>query len=139
MVEEARVGGLSRSGGSPSSAPLAGGHSASTSTTAPKARTGQKARLFFGVGGPNVTSNFHLIGEIFDRLYLEGDLLSLPRCNVQTTLVPSGGAALVEFEFAVPGTYILVDHALTRAVDKGALRTIVVEGPEQPELFSKIG
>lgn len=59
--------------------------------------------------------------------------------NVQTTLVPSGGAALVEFEFPVPGTYILVDHALTRAVDKGALRTIVVEGPGQPELFSKIG
>lgn len=105
---------------------------------APKAKTGQKVRIFFGVGGPNISSNFHLIGEIFDKVYPEGDLLSPPHRNVQTTVIPSGGAAMIEFAFDVPGTYILVDHAISRAVDKGALGTIVVEGNEQPELFSKV-
>ena len=34
-----------------------------------KANVGEKIRLFFGVGGLNIGSNFHVIGEIFDKVF----------------------------------------------------------------------
>jgi len=99
------------------------------------AKVGETVRIFFGVGGPNVTSSFHIIGEIFDRVYPEAGL-SLPNHNVQTTLVPSGGATMVEFKVDVPGTFILVDHSLTRAFNKGALGMLKVTGPENRVIYS---
>jgi nitrite reductase (NO-forming) len=99
------------------------------------AKVGETVRIFFGVGGPNVTSSFHIIGEIFDRVYPEAGL-SLPNTNVQTTLVPSGGATMVEFKVDVPGTFILVDHSLTRAFNKGALGMLKVIGPENRVIYS---
>lgn len=99
------------------------------------ASVGEHVRLYFGVGGPNLTSSFHLIGEIFDKVYPEAGL-SLPNANVQTTLVPAGGACAVEFKVDVPGTFILVDHSLTRAFNKGALGMLKVSGPENRVIYS---
>lgn len=99
------------------------------------ANVGEHVRIYFGVGGPNVTSSFHIIGEIFDKVYPEAGL-SLPNANVQTTLVPSGGATVVEFKVDVPGTFVLVDHSLTRAFNKGALGMIKVAGPEDRVTYS---
>jgi nitrite reductase (NO-forming) len=97
------------------------------------ARSGERIRLFVGNGGPNLTSSFHVIGEIFDNVYAEaGNTLS---SNVQTTSVPPGGAAIVEFRADVPGNYLMVDHAIFRAIDKGANGTIVVSGPPNDEIF----
>ena len=61
-----------------------------------KANVNEIIRIYYGVGGPNLASSFHIIGEIFERVYQEGDLVSPPRKSVQTTLVPPGGAAVVE-------------------------------------------
>jgi nitrite reductase (NO-forming) len=94
------------------------------------ARVGEKVRIFFGVSG-QLASNFHIIGEIFDALYPEGDIVSPPRKNVQTTVVPAGGATMVEFTVEAPGKYLLVDHALTRAIDRGAIGELIVEGNER--------
>jgi nitrite reductase (NO-forming) len=99
------------------------------------AKVGDNVRIYFGVGGPNVTSSFHVIGEIFDKVYPEAGL-KLPNSNVQTTLVPSGGATAVEFKVDVPGTFILVDHSLTRAFNKGALGMLKVAGPENRVIYS---
>ena len=96
-------------------------------------KVGERVRIFVGVGGPNVSSNFHVIGEIFDTVHAEGASEGLS--NVQTTLIPAGGAAWVEFTVDVPGTYTLVDHALTRALDKGAVAQIIAEGDANPEIF----
>ncbi|HYF92969.1 MAG TPA: copper-containing nitrite reductase [Symbiobacteriaceae bacterium] len=98
-----------------------------------KAKTGERIRLFVGNGGPNLVSSFHVIGEIFDKLYTEASTDALS--NVQTTLIPSGGAAFMEFTAEVPGQYLLVDHSITRAIDKGAVAALVVEGPENKEIF----
>ncbi len=98
------------------------------------AQVGQKVRIFFGVGGPNLTSSFHVIGEIFDKVYDQASVTSEPLTNVQTTLVPPGGATVVEFGLEVPGRYILVDHALSR-LERGLAGYLVVEGPENPEVF----
>src|SRR3546814_13986918 len=72
-------------------------------------------RIFFGVGGPNKASSFHVIGEIFDRVYDQASLTGAPLTDVQTTVVPPGGATVAEFKVEVPGEFILVDHALSRA------------------------
>jgi nitrite reductase (NO-forming) len=99
-----------------------------------KAKVGETVRIFFGVGGPNYTSSFHVIGEIFDRVYSLGDLQSAPARGVQTVTVPAGGATIVEFKLDVPGNYILVDHALSRA-ERGLVGILQVEGDPQPEIF----
>lgn len=99
-----------------------------------KANTGETVRIFFGVGGPNFTSSFHVIGEIFDRVYDQASLTAAPLTDVQTTLVPPGGAAMIEFAVDVPGKYILVDHALSRA-ERGLAGFLFAEGPDNPEIF----
>ena len=97
--------------------------------------TGEHVRIYFGVGGPNVTSSFHVIGEIFDKVYSEGSM-GVPDAHVQTTMVPSGGATIVEFKVDVPGTFVLVDHSLTRAFNKGALGMLKVAGADNRVIYS---
>ncbi len=99
-----------------------------------KAKTGERVRIYFGNAGPNLISSFHVIGEIFDQVYREADLLSPPGRSVQTTLVPAGGAVVVEFGLDVPGTYTLVDHAIFR-VEKGAVGFLQVEGEPRHDLY----
>lgn len=105
-----------------------------TGDNALKANVGEKIRLFVGNGGPNLVSSFHVIGEIFDYVNLEGGTTETK--NVQTTLIPSGGSTIVEFKVEVPGTLILVDHAIFRAFNKGALGMLKVEGPEDLQIYS---
>ncbi|MDP3070530.1 MAG: copper-containing nitrite reductase [Opitutaceae bacterium] len=99
------------------------------------AKVGETVRIYFGVGGPNLTSSFHVIGEIFDKVWPEGGTKFVQE-NVQTTMVPAGGATIVDFKVEVPGTFILVDHSLSRAFNKGALGMLKVEGPENRVIYS---
>ena len=99
-----------------------------------KAKVGETVRMFVGNGGPGLTSSFHVIGEIFDNVYPEGG--STINHNVQTTLIPPGGAAITEFKLQVPGNFILVDHAIFRAFNKGALGILKVDGPENKTIYS---
>ena len=99
------------------------------------ANPGETVRLFVGNGGPNMVSSFHVIGEIFDRVHVEGG--SLLNENVQTTLIPAGGAAIVEFKVDVPGSYVLVDHSIFRAFNKGALGLLVANGEENRKIYAK--
>ena len=99
-----------------------------------RARVGETVRIFFGVGGPNKTSGFHVIGEIFDRAYPLASVTSAPMTDVQTITVPPGGAAITEFRVDVPGRYILVDHALSR-MERGLSGLLLVEGEERADLF----
>jgi nitrite reductase (NO-forming) len=79
-------------------------------------------------------SSFHVIGEIFDKVQYEGGTHFQE--NVQTTLIPSGGAATVEFHTEVPGSYILVDHSIFRAFNKGALAMLEVKGEMRADVYS---
>lgn len=100
-----------------------------------KAKVGETVRLYVGNIGPNYVSSFHIIGEMFDRVYQLGSLTSEPLHDVQTVLIPAGGTAIVEITFEVPGSYLLVDHSIFR-LDKGAVGQIVVEGAEAPDIYS---
>ena len=99
-----------------------------------KVKVGDNVRIYFGVGGPNLTSSFHAIGTIFDKVYNQGSLTAPPLTDVQTTLVPPGGSTMVEFKARVPAKYILVDHALGRLL-KGNVAIIQAEGAAVPDLF----
>jgi nitrite reductase (NO-forming) len=100
-----------------------------------QAKVGETVRIFFGVGGPNFTSSFHVIGEIFDKVYNLGGLMSPPLEGIQTVLVPAGGAVITEFKLDVPGNYTLVDHALARA-ERGLLGILHVEGQPNPDIYN---
>lgn len=101
-----------------------------------QAKVGETIRIFFGVGGPSFSSTFHVIGEIFDRVYAYGSLLAEPVPSVQTYFVPPGAAAIVEFKVDVPGRYMLVDHALAR-VERGLIGFLHVSGEANPEVYRK--
>ncbi len=106
-----------------------------TGDTALTGNVGETVRLFVGDGGPNMTSSFHVSGQIFDTVWPEGNM-STPTHNVQTTMIPAGGAAIAQFQLSVPGTFIIVDHSLTRAFNRGALAQLKVSGPDQKDIYS---
>ncbi len=111
-----------------------GSMNALTKTFDMQADVGETVRMFFGVGGPNLISSFHLIGEVFDRVYDMASFTSPPLTDVQTTMVPPGGATMVEFKVDYPGRYLLVDHALSRA-EKGLIGFLNVKGDADPTIF----
>ncbi len=99
-----------------------------------QAKVGDRIRIFFGNAGPNLVSSWHIIGEIFDKVWTEGSLMTPPLENVQTTLVPAAGATIAEFTVEVPGTYITVDHSIFR-IEKGALGLLNVEGEKKLDIY----
>lgn len=98
------------------------------------ASVGETVRIFFGVGGPNYTSSFHVIGEIFDHAYGLGSVTAPPLTNVQTVSVPPGGATIVDFKIDRGGHYVLVDHALSRA-ERGLSGYLIVDGSENDAIM----
>jgi nitrite reductase (NO-forming) len=100
---------------------------------------GEKARFYFINAGLNLISSFHPIGSHWDAVYPEAALMNSPLRGSQTTLVPAGGGTVVEMIGQVPSTIILVDHALARAFDKGALGMVVISGEENVEIFEPLG
>ena len=100
-----------------------------------RARVGETVRIYFGVGGPNYTSSFHVIGAIFDKVYALGGLKAPPLEGIQTVTVPAGGAVIAEIKLQVPGNYTLVDHALAR-LERGLVGILNVEGAATPEIYN---
>jgi len=106
-----------------------------TGSNAPQMHVGERMRIYFVNAGLNLDSNFHPIGSHWDKVWEDAALLNAPLRGVQTTLVPAGGGTVVELIAQVPQTIVLVDHALARAFDKGAIGQIVVTGDANPEIF----
>ncbi|HEY0969409.1 MAG TPA: copper-containing nitrite reductase [Gemmatimonadales bacterium] len=108
-----------------------------TGENALQAKVGETVRLFVGNGGPNLVSSFHVIGEIFDNVYGEGGS-RVTQQNVQTTLIPAGGAAMVDFRAEKEGELVLVDHSIFRAFNKGAIGIMSITGKDDPRVFAQI-
>jgi nitrite reductase (NO-forming) len=100
-----------------------------------RAKVGETLRIFFGVGGPNYTSSFHVIGAIFDKVYTLGGVQTAPLEGIQTVTVPAGGAVITELKTLVPGNYGLVDHALAR-MERGLAGILNVEGAPNPDIYN---
>ncbi|MFY9457676.1 MAG: copper-containing nitrite reductase [Candidatus Spechtbacterales bacterium] len=108
-----------------------------TGDNSPKVKVGDTVRVWFGNAGPQLSSSFHIIGETFDRVFLGGR--SSPAFDPQVVGVPASGGVAVDFKIDVPGAYILVDHAIARAIHKGAVGVIIAEGSENHEIFEAKG
>jgi nitrite reductase (NO-forming) len=99
-----------------------------------RARVGETVRIFFGVGGPNFTSSFHVIGGIFDHVYEAASLGAVPLTGVQTVSVPPGAATVVDFKIQRAARYTIVDHALSR-LERGLVGFLIVYGPRDDDLM----
>jgi nitrite reductase (NO-forming) len=96
-----------------------------------KVDQGDRVRLFVMNAGPNIRSDFHVVGNIFDRVYPGGNVRQVIE-GVQTYTVPTGGGAVFELEFekgqSGTGNYAFVTHAFADA-SKGAVGVIQVGVP----------
>jgi nitrite reductase (NO-forming) len=102
-----------------------------------QANVGDTIRVFFGNAGPNLASSWHVIGEILDRVWIEGGLGSEPLHNIQSTLVPAGGSTVAEIHLEVPGDYTIVDHSIFR-IEKGAIGNLHVSGPPATDVYAPL-
>ncbi|WP_440772787.1 copper-containing nitrite reductase [Natronorubrum sp. DTA28] len=99
------------------------------------AEVGETVRVYFANGGPNLTSALHPIGNVWSRYYRDGDLLSEPGRNVETSPVAPGTVTAGEMELHVPGPIKIVDHALSRVTQRGMIGVIDVQGEPNPEIY----
>jgi nitrite reductase (NO-forming) len=102
---------------------------------APAVSTGDTARVYFVTGGPNLTSSFHPIGNVWEELWPEGSLTTTPQSHIQTKQVAPGSTAIATMNFPVPGGFKLVDHSLSRVARKGCLAIVEANGDARPEIF----
>lgn len=109
-----------------------------TGAHALRANVNDTVRIYFGVGGPNFISSFHIIGQIFSEVWFLGDLVDPPLHDIQTVPVTPGGAVVVQLEAVYPGNYVLVDHSITRAIDMGCLGVLNVTGPADHSIFQAL-
>lgn len=102
---------------------------------------GDRVRVFLVVGGPNVSSNFHPIGNVWSRAYRDGGLPedgnyeAYADKNIQTMKVPPGSCMIGEMETPVPSRIKLVDHALSRVARRGLLAEVDVLGDEDESMY----
>ena len=97
------------------------------------AKPGERVRLFVLNVGPSKTSSFHVVGTIFDRVWLDGNPDNQLR-GMQTVLLGSSSSAIVEFMIPEPGSYIMVDHHFANA-SQGAIGLVSTEvKPPETEL-----
>ncbi|MFB6121388.1 MAG: copper-containing nitrite reductase [Halobacteriaceae archaeon] len=96
---------------------------------------GDSVRVFMVDGGPNVSSNFHPIGNVWAKGYRDGAFEGPTEKNVQTMKVPPGSCMVGTMECPVPERIKLVDHALSRVARKGLLAEIDVLGDKQTDIF----
>jgi nitrite reductase (NO-forming) len=97
------------------------------------AKVGETVRIFFGDGGPNIGSNFHVIGEIFDKVYAGAPQTFVG--NEETVYIPPGSMSVFEMKLNEPGQYLLVDHALWRT-GEGAAGMLMVSGDWDSTIYS---
>jgi len=100
-----------------------------------QAKVGETIRVFMVNGGPNLLSSLHPIGNIWSRVWIMGQFSMPPMRFLQSVPVPPGNAIVADMGLPVPQTIKIVDHAMTRALSKGAIAEIEVTGPPNPEIF----
>jgi nitrite reductase (NO-forming) len=100
-----------------------------------KAKVGEIVRVFMVNGGPNLQSSLHPIGNIWSRVWFMGAFAMPPMRFLQSVPVPPGNAIVADMELPVPQTIKIVDHSMTRALNKGVMAEIEVVGEPNPEVF----
>lgn len=88
------------------------------------AKVGDKVRIYINNVGPNEVSSFHVVGTVFDNVYIDGNPFNLMK-GLQTVMLPASGGAVVEFTVTKEGSYPIVTHQFNH-VTKGAVGILKV-------------
>lgn len=88
------------------------------------AKVGDKIRFYINNVGPNEVSSFHVVGTVFDTVYLDGNPNNVLN-GMQTVMLPASGGAVVEFTVTEEGSYSIVTHQFNHAT-KGAVAILKV-------------
>jgi nitrite reductase (NO-forming) len=89
------------------------------------AKPGETTRFYVVAAGPTLDTNFHVVGTIFDRAWVNADVTNPPQNGVQTVPVPAGGGAIFDVKIDEPGLYPFVSHAFAH-VDLGQVGLLKV-------------
>lgn len=100
-----------------------------------KANVGETVRVFLVTGGPNKTSSFHPVGNVWARAWPQGGIANAPLKWIQTWPSSPGSAFVGDMNLPVPGLATLVDHALSRVTSKGLAAQIEAIGPENHDIL----
>ena len=92
------------------------------------AKPGETVRFYVVAAGPTLDTDFHVVGTIFDRAWVNGDMTQFQQ-GVQTVGVPAGGGAVFDVKIDEPGLYPFVSHAFAH-VDLGQVGLLKVGNPK---------
>jgi len=92
------------------------------------AKPGETVRLYVVAAGPTLDTDFHVVGTIFNRAWVNGDMTQYQQ-GVQTVGVPAGGGAVFDVKIDEPGLYPFVSHAFAH-VDLGQVGLLKVGNPK---------
>ena len=93
------------------------------------AKPGETTRFYVVAAGPTLDTNFHVVGTIFDRAWVNADMTSPPQLGVQTVIVPAGGGGVFDVKIDDEGLYPFVSHAFAH-VDLGQVGLLKVGNPK---------
>ncbi|OIK16318.1 hypothetical protein BIV60_04690 [Bacillus sp. MUM 116] len=88
------------------------------------AKVGDKVRLYFENVGMSQPVSFHVVGTVFDDVYLDGNPYNHLK-GMQSVMIPASGGAVVEFTVVDEGTYSVLSHQFDQAM-KGSLAKLIV-------------
>jgi nitrite reductase (NO-forming) len=91
-------------------------------------KPGETVRFYVVAAGPTLDTDFHVVGTIFDRAWVNGDMTQFQQ-GVQTVGVPAGGGAVFDVKIDEPGLYPFVSHAFAH-VDLGQVGLLKVGNPK---------
>ena len=93
------------------------------------AEPGETTRFYVVAAGPTLDTNFHVVGGLLDRAWVNGDMTSPPQIGVQTVIVPAGGGGVFDVKIDDEGLYPFVSHAFAH-VDLGQVGLLKVGNPK---------
>jgi nitrite reductase (NO-forming) len=93
-----------------------------------EADPGETVRFYVVAAGPSLDADFHVVGTIFDRAWVNQDMTQY-QTGVQTVTVPAGGGGVFDVEIDEPGLYPFVSHSFA-SVDMGLVGILKVGEPE---------
>jgi nitrite reductase (NO-forming) len=89
------------------------------------AKPGETVRFWVVDAGPSLDTDFHIVGTLLDRAWINAGMTNEPLLNVQTAAVPAGGGGVFDVKIDKPGLYPFVSHAFA-AVDQGQVGLLKV-------------
>jgi nitrite reductase (NO-forming) len=91
------------------------------------AEPGQTVRFWVVDAGPSLNTDFHVVGTVLSRAWINSDLVDAPQHDIQTAVVPAGGGGVFDVKIDQAGLYPFVSHSFA-SVQLGQVGVLDVGG-----------